>query len=207
MDLRLYWAESRKIRSMKVQKNTIVSLKYRLTDAQGNLIEESAGPMVYLHGGYDGTFPKIEEAVDGHDIGYETTIQLEPADAFGDYDPELLKIEARTRFPEPLEVGMQFEGLLEDAEADSDVDEDDALIYTVTDLAEDKVVLDGNHPLAGLALKFWLQISDVREATEEEVEEGHPKGAFGLDVDGDAEDDDGDDYPAPTTQGQRPTLH
>jgi FKBP-type peptidyl-prolyl cis-trans isomerase SlyD len=208
MGLRLYWAESRKIRSMKVQKNTIVSLKYRLTDAQGNLIEESAGPMVYLHGGYDGTFPKIEEAVDGHDIGYETTIQLEPADAFGDYDPELLKIEARTRFPEPLEVGMQFEGLLEDAEADSDVDEDDALIYTVTDLAEDKVVLDGNHPLAGLALKFWLQISDVREATEEEVEEGHPKGAFGLDVDGDAEDDDGDDdYPAPTTQGQRPTLH
>jgi len=48
---------------MKVQKNTIVSLKYRLTDAQDNLIEESAGPMIYLHGGYDGTFPKIEEAV------------------------------------------------------------------------------------------------------------------------------------------------
>ena len=60
---------------MKVQKNTIVSLKYRLTDAQDNLIEESAGPMIYLHGGYDGTFPKIEEAVDGHDVGYETTIQ------------------------------------------------------------------------------------------------------------------------------------
>ncbi len=189
---------------MKVQKNTIVSLKYRLTDAQGNLIEESSGPMIYLHGGYDGTFPKIEEAVDGHDIGYETTIQLEPEDAFGDYDPELLKIEARARFPEPLEVGMQFEGLLDDAEADAD--EEDALIYTVTDLAEDKVVLDGNHPLAGLALKFWLQISDVREATEEEVEEGHPKGAFGLDVD--AEDDEGDDdFPAPSIQEPRPTLH
>ena len=113
---------------MKVQKNTIVSLKYRLTDAQDNLIEESAGPMIYLHGGYDGTFPKIEEAVDGHDVGYETTIQLEPADAFGDYDPDLLKIEPRSRFPEPLEVGMQFEGLLDDdetpVEEEDDEDED-----------------------------------------------------------------------------------
>ena len=180
---------------MKVQKNTIVSLKYRLTDAQGNLIEESSGPMVYLHGGYDGTFPKIEEAVDGHDIGYETTIQLEPADAFGDYDPELLKIEARTRFPEPLEVGMQFEGLLDDAEADAD--EEDALIYTVTDLAEDKVVLDGNHPLAGMALRFWVQVEDVRAATDDEIENRHPEGgesfSFGMPNDDDGDDDE--DFP------------
>jgi FKBP-type peptidyl-prolyl cis-trans isomerase SlyD len=191
---------------MKVQKNTIVSLKYRLTDTDGHLIEESAGPMIYLHGGYEGTFPKIEEAVDGHDIGYETTIKLEPNDAFGDYDPELLKIEARSRFPEPLEVGMQFEGLLDTAEAaETEVDDDeDPLIYTVTDLAEDKVVLDGNHPLAGVALNFWLQISDVREATEEELEEGHPKGAFGLDI-ADEEDDDEEDYP--DLPEQRPTLH
>ncbi len=195
---------------MKVQKNTIVSLRYRLTDAQDNLIEESAGPMVYLHGGYEGTFPKIEEAVDGHDVGYETTIQLEPTDAFGDYDPELLKIEARSRFPEPLEVGMQFEGLLDDeadveAKADEE-DDEDALIYTVTDLAEDKVVLDGNHPLAGLALKFWLQIADVREATEEELEDGHPQGAFGLDVDGESDMDIDEEPPAPPVV-QRPTLH
>ena len=193
---------------MKVQKNTIVSLRYRLTDAQDNLIEESAGPMVYLHGGYEGTFPKIEEAVDGHDVGYETTIQLEPTDAFGDYDPELLKIEARSRFPEPLEVGMQFEGLLDDeadveAKADEE-DDEDALIYTVTDLAEDKVVLDGNHPLAGLALKFWLQIADVREATEEELEDGHPLGAFGMDDD----DDEAELEEEISRQTeQRPTLH
>ncbi|MFM1806492.1 MAG: hypothetical protein RL212_751 [Pseudomonadota bacterium] len=194
---------------MKVQKNTIVSLRYRLTDAQDNLIEESAGPMVYLHGGYEGTFPKIEEAVDGHDVGYETTIQLEPTDAFGDYDPELLKIEARSRFPEPLEVGMQFEGLLDDeadveAKADEE-DDEDALIYTVTDLAEDKVVLDGNHPLAGLALKFWLQIADVREATEEELEDGHPQGAFGMDIDDDDEAELEEEISRQTEQ--RPTLH
>ena len=74
---------------MKVQKNTVVSLKYRLTDAQGQVIEESGGPMVYLHGGYEGTFPRIEAAIDGQDIGFETTVALEPGDAFGDYNPEI----------------------------------------------------------------------------------------------------------------------
>ena len=96
---------------MKIEKNTVVSLRYKLTDAQNNIIEEPDSPMVYLHGGYDGTFPKIETALDGQDVGYETTLQLDPGDAFGEYDPELLKIEPRTRFPEPLEVGMQFEGV------------------------------------------------------------------------------------------------
>ena len=128
---------------MKIAKDTVVSVAYKLSDAQGNLIEESDEPMVYLHGGYDGTFPKIEEALDGQEAGYETLIQLEPQDAFGEYDPELVKVEERSRFPEPLEVGMQFEGTPEDGD-----DDIDSLIYSVTDVAEDKVVLDGNHPLA-----------------------------------------------------------
>lgn len=138
---------------MKIAKNTVVSVAYKLSDAQGNLIEESDEPMVYLHGGYDGTFPKIEEQLDGQEPGYQAQIQLEPQDAFGDYDPELVKIEPRDRFPEPLEVGMQFEGTPEDGD-----EEIDSLIYTVTDIAEDKVVLDGNHPLAGMALRFALTV-------------------------------------------------
>ena len=177
---------------MKISKNTIVSLRYKLTDAQNNVIEEPEAPMVYLHGGYDGTFPKIETALDGQDVGYETTLQLDPGDAFGEYDPELLKIEPRTRFPDPLEVGMQFEGVPDaddfsnDAEQASDVlddgDEDDpsALIYTVTDVAENQVVLDGNHPLAGMALRFWLQVEEVRIATDDEIQNRHPQGAEGL---------------------------
>lgn len=169
---------------MKIAKNTVVSVLYKLSDAQGNLIEESDEPMVYLHGGYDGTFPKIEEALDGHAEGFETQLQLEPDDAFGDYDAELVKVEPRDRFPEPIEVGMQFEGVPEDA------DEDDSIIYTVTDVAEDKVVLDGNHPLAGMALRFWLKVSDVREATAEEVGHGHAHGASGLEV---VEGDDDED--------------
>ena len=190
---------------MKIAKNTIVSLRYKLTDAQNNVIEEPDSPMVYLHGGYDGTFPKIETMLDGQDVGYEATIQLEPNEAFGDYDPELLKIEPRVRFPEPLEVGMQFEGVpeaeaQEGAEAASlaaavDDGDEDTLIYTVTDVADNQVVLDGNHPLAGMALRFWVQVEDIREATRNEIENGHPEGAesfiFGMpnDQDGDDEED------------------
>ena len=167
---------------MKIEKNTIVSLRYKLTDAQNNVIEEPDSPMVYLHGGYEGTFPKIESLLDGQDIGYEATIQLEPNEAFGEYDPELLKIEPRARFPEPLEVGMQFEGVPdseepEDASAVEDAEDgdDEPLIYTVTDVADNQVVLDGNHPLAGMALRFWVQVEDVRAATDDEIENRHPE--------------------------------
>ncbi|WP_162785015.1 FKBP-type peptidyl-prolyl cis-trans isomerase [Polynucleobacter necessarius] len=177
---------------MKIEKNTIVSLRYKLTDAQNNVIEEPDSPMAYLHGGYEGTFPKIETLLDGQDIGYEATIQLEPNEAFGEYDPELLKIEPRTRFPEPLEVGMQFEGV-PDAEEDAAADDadDEPLIYTVIDVADNQVVLDGNHPLAGMALRFWVQVEDVRAATDDEIENRHSEGgesfSFGM------PNDDGDD--------------
>jgi FKBP-type peptidyl-prolyl cis-trans isomerase SlyD len=182
---------------MKIEKNTVVSLIYRLTDAQDNLIEESSDPMVYLHGGYAGTFPKIEELLESQEIGFETKVQLEPQDAFGEYDAELLRIENRDRFPEPLEVGMQFEGIPsadeeedENAEFVDPDDEDlDSLIYTITDLAEDRVVLDANHPLAGIALRFWLQVTNVRPASTEEIENGRANDQIGLQVDQFEEDD------------------
>jgi FKBP-type peptidyl-prolyl cis-trans isomerase SlyD len=166
--------------------------------------------MVYLHGGYEGTFPKIETLLDGQDVGYEASIQLEPSEAFGEHDPELLKIEPRARFPEPLEVGMQFEGVpdAEDEGDAADVD-DEPLIYTVTDVADSQVVLDGNHPLAGMALRFWVQVEDIRAATDEEIENRHPEGgeafAFGMPDDS----DDGDDeFTGETSNpGSSPTLH
>ena len=190
---------------MKIEKNTIVSLRYKLTDAQNNVIEEPDSPMVYLHGGYEGTFPKIETLLDGQDIGYEASIQLEPSEAFGEYDPELLKIEPRTRFPEPLEVGMQFEGIPdadeESASAQEPDSDDEPLIYTVTDVADSQVVLDGNHPLAGMALRFWVQVEDVRAASEEEIQNRHPEGGesftFGMPND-DGDDDDGEEFPGAT---------
>jgi FKBP-type peptidyl-prolyl cis-trans isomerase SlyD len=198
---------------MKIEKNTVVSLRYKLTDAQNNIIEEPDSPMVYLHGGYEGTFPKIESLLDGQNLGYEASIQLEPSEAFGEYDPELLKIEPRARFPEPLEVGMQFEGV-PDAEEEGDsgeVDDDEPLIYTVTDVADSQVVLDGNHPLAGMALRFWVQVEDIRAATDEEIENRHPQDgegfAFGMPDD---EADDGDDElmdDIARPDNSSPTLH
>jgi FKBP-type peptidyl-prolyl cis-trans isomerase SlyD len=202
---------------MKIEKNTVVSLIYRLSDAQGNLIEESADPMIYLHGGYAGTFPKIEELLEGQEIGFETNVQLEPQDAFGDYDAELLRIEQRERFPEPLEIGMQFEGVPspddeeEGAEfiAADDEEDGESLIYTITDLAEDRVVLDANHPLAGMALRFWIQVTQIRVATSEEVENGRAEDAMGLmigDQDDDTDYDNLDDYMSPSPSNH-PTLH
>ncbi|WP_338844523.1 peptidylprolyl isomerase [Massilia sp. W12] len=171
---------------MKIAKNTVVTVRYKLSDAQGNLIEDGREPMVYLHGDYENTLPKIEEALDGQQAGFSTTIQVEPEDAFGEYDPELVKLEPRHRLPSPLEVGMQFEGLPEGAE-----DDEDAVIFTVTRIVDDMVELDGNHPLAGIALRFFLEVEEVRAATDEEIAHGHVHGAHGHDHDDD--DDEGED--------------
>ena len=165
---------------MKIGKNKVVTVEYTLHDAQGNMIEQGAEPMVYLHGGYENTLPKIEEALEGKEAGYKVEIHLEPEDAFGDYDAELVKVEVRNRFPEPLEVGMQFEGVPDSEEEDED---GDGLIFTITDIAEDKVVLDGNHPLAGMALRFSCEVTDVRAATEAEIAHEHAHS-------GDDEDDE-----------------
>jgi FKBP-type peptidyl-prolyl cis-trans isomerase SlyD len=207
---------SSRISLMKIEKNTVVSLIYRLSDAQGNLIEESADPMIYLHGGYAGTFPKIEELLEGQEIGFETDLQLEPHDAFGDYDAELLRIEQRDRFPEPLEIGMQFEGVPSpDDEEDgaefiaADDEDEETLIYTITDLAEDRVILDANHPLAGMALRFWIQVTEIRLASSEEVENGRAEDAMGLMI-GDQDDDtDYDNLDDLISNGpdNHPTLH
>ncbi|MEY3776051.1 MAG: hypothetical protein RIR83_75 [Pseudomonadota bacterium] len=182
---------------MKVKKNTVVSLIYRLTDAQDNLIEESAEPMIYLHGDYEGTFPKIEEALEGQEIGFETRLQLEPADAFGEYDAEFEGI------PGLDEVSDDPQSLSE-----VDEDEDDTLyIYTITDLAEDRVILDANHPLAGLALRFWIQVANIRPATNEEVSNGRADGQTGLMIGNDEEDYENlDDY-LDSASANHPTLH
>lgn len=161
---------------MQIGKNTVVSVSYTLSDAQGNEIEKSQEPMIYLHGGYDNTLPKIEQALEGKDVGYVAHIQLDPVDAFGDYDTGLIKIEPVELLPQPLEVGMQFEGQPED-------EDHEPVIYTVTEVADGKAVLDGNHPLAGIAVRFEIAVENVREASPEEVAHGHVHGAHGHDHD------------------------
>ncbi|MDB5805781.1 MAG: peptidylprolyl isomerase [Betaproteobacteria bacterium] len=158
---------------MQIAHNSVVTISYSLFDAQGELIEKSPSPVTYLHGGYDNIFPLVEQALQGKTVGDSINVKLEPADAFGDYDEELLRVEPRGQFPETLEIGMQFEGIPgEEADADAE-------IFTVTDIADDKVVLDANHPLAGLSLVFECEVLEVREANEEEAEHGHVHGPEG----------------------------
>lgn len=152
--------------NMTVAKDTVVTLDYSVSDPDGVLVDAGEDPIVYLHGGYDDVFPMIEEAIEGKKIGESVTVKMQPADAFGEYDAELIQIESRSDFPKELQVGMQFEG------APDGSDDDDFQIYRVTEIADDKVVLDGNHPLAGMALVFTCTVTAVRPASPAEIERG-----------------------------------
>jgi len=153
--------------TMQVVKNTVVTLDYSVTDPDGELVDAGKEPLVYLHGGYDDIFPMIEEALQEKKVGESVVVKMQPDDAFGEYDAELIQIESRSAFPKELQVGMQFEGLPEGG------DEDEVIIYRVTEIADDRVVLDGNHPLAGMALVFTCTVTAVRPASSEEIAHGH----------------------------------
>lgn len=156
---------------MQIAMNTAVSITYELKNSAGKVLEESKDPVTYLHGGYDNIFPKVEEALHGKSVGETVEITLEPADAFGDYDEGLVQIEPLSAFPtKDLKVGMQFEG--EDETGD-------VVLYTITDIADGKVVVDGNHPWAGERLLFKCTVTNVRSAGKEEVEHGHVHGEGG----------------------------
>jgi len=144
-----------------IAKNAVVSLEVELSDIWGNLIQKSEEPVQYLHGGYGDIFPVVEAALEGKRERDRVEVRMEPEEAYGDYDEELVQLVPRDQFPEGLEIGMRVEG-----EAGSD---SEGMLYTVTDMAEGKVVLDGNHPLAGLALKFECTVAGVRPATETEI--------------------------------------
>jgi FKBP-type peptidyl-prolyl cis-trans isomerase SlyD len=171
--------------AMKIAKNTVVTVNYKLSDAQNNLIEDGSQPMVYLHGGYENTLPKIEEELDGKEVGYASTIQIEPDDAFGDYDAGA----GQGRAAQPP-AGAAGSGHAVRRHARRRRRRREAMIFTVTDIADDKVVLDGNHPLAGMALRFELSVIDVRAATEEEIAHEHVHGAHGHHH---GDEDDGDE--------------
>jgi len=158
---------------VQIGKDTVVTLTYQLTTLSGELLEEATleSPAVYLHGGYDGIFPKVEESLEGKATDDELDVVLEADDAFGEYDAELVRVEPAHLFPKEVQVGMQLEGASEDGEH--------VMLYTVTDVAEGQVVVDGNHPLAGQSLRLQCRVRDVRAALPEEVEHGHVHGAHG----------------------------
>lgn len=158
---------------MNIGKNTVVTLHYEMTDSDGEVLEESGSVLSYLHGGHSGIFPLVEAGLEGKTVGAELALSLDPPDAFGDYDEALIRIEPREVFPENIEIGTQFEGVPQGEEDDRWV------LYTVTDIADGKVVVDGNHPLAGERLIFKCKVAEVRAATKDEVQHGHAHGDHG----------------------------
>ncbi|TMH69170.1 MAG: peptidylprolyl isomerase [Betaproteobacteria bacterium] len=154
---------------MNVFPNTVVTITFKLFDAGNRLIEEAGEPIAYLHGGHSGIFPKIEQALNHKKVGESISVTLEPVDAFGEYDAEMVRVEALANLPSDVTVGGHLI-------AEQDGQE---VVWRVTDIADGKAVLDGNHELAGQRLRFDCTVLDIRPATKEEITHGHVHGAGG----------------------------
>ena len=155
---------------MSIKKNSVVTLHYEMFNAEDQLIDKTEQPIAYLHGGYDGIFPLVEEALHEKNVGDVVEVVMQPEDAFGEHEPELIRIEPVDAFPVEVEVGMMFE---------TDMPDGDVVVFRVTDVADGKAVVDGNHPLAGMKIRFKATVDSVRDATAEEIEHGHVHGPQG----------------------------
>ena len=154
---------------MEITEQCVVALTWTLKDTLGEELDVLDEPVEFLVGGND-LLARIEEALQGHGVGATLSLHLEPEDAFGDFQDQLLFLEPRALFPAELEEGMTFEGSALPEGCNPDAPRD--VLYTVSEIYPEHVVLDGNHPLAGIAIRLHLKVCGVRQATEEEVSRG-----------------------------------
>jgi FKBP-type peptidyl-prolyl cis-trans isomerase SlyD len=155
---------------MKITQDTVVTMHYKVVNAQGQLLDKAQEPTSYLHGGYDNTLPKIEEALEGQDVGFETTLKLAAADAFGERDESLVQTISKKDFPPGVKVGGQLRGRSADGQEQ---------VFNVVKIKGDQVILDANHPWAGQNLSLTLKVLEVRAASADEVTHRHAHGAHG----------------------------
>jgi FKBP-type peptidyl-prolyl cis-trans isomerase SlyD len=154
---------------MEIKQQCVVALTWTLKDTLGEELDVLDEPVEFLVGGED-LFEAIEEALQGHEVGATLDLQIEPEQGFGDFNDQLVFLEPRKLFPPELEEGMTIEGSSLPAGCHPDAPKD--VLYTVTEIYPEHVVLDGNHPLAGIALRLSLTVEAIREATEEEIGRG-----------------------------------
>lgn len=154
---------------MKITPQCVVALTWTLKDTLGEILDELEEPVEFLLGG-DDLLAKIEQALQGHEPADRLELHLEPENAFGDYDENLVFLEPRNIFPAELEEGMTFDGAALPAGANREIPHEH--IFTVTEIYPEHVVLDGNHPLAGIALRLAVRVEAVRDATEQEIGKG-----------------------------------
>ena len=156
---------------MQIAKNSVVTIHYRMFDTEGKLLDQTEEPIAYLHGGYDNILPLVEEALHGKQAGDSVEVVMAPEDAFGEYEAELVRVEEKDVFPQEVSVGMVFEA---DDPASGEV-----MFFRVTEIEGTKVVVDGNHPFAGVTIKFVANVESVRAANDEEIGHGHVHGEHG----------------------------
>jgi len=153
---------------MQATRGAVVSFNYTLTDDDGNTIDTNEGhaPLSYLHG-YDNIIPGLESALEGAEVGFSQNVTVEPAEAYGEVDQEAIFEVSRDKFPPEMELapGMQFAGETPSGDVP----------LTVVEVRDDAVVVDANHPLAGTRLHFDVEVVDIREATDDELQAGHPE--------------------------------
>ena len=154
---------------MNITNDCVVALTWVLKDTQGEILDELDDPVEFYLGGHD-LLEKIQQALQGHEVGDLLDLHLEPEEAFGDFDELLVFLEPRALFPVEIEEGMTIEGHALPKGCNEDAPKD--VIYTVTDIYPEHVVIDGNHPLSGMALRISLKITGVRHATSQEISHG-----------------------------------
>ncbi len=154
---------------MEINNQCVVALTWTLKDTLGELLDQLDDPVDFLVGGGD-LFASIEAALQGHSAGARLELHLEPEQAFGEFDEQLVFLEARGLYPDGIEEGLAFEGHA--LPVGTSINGPKNLLYTVTEIYPEHVVLDGNHPLAGIALRLSLTVAAVREATEVEIGAG-----------------------------------
>ncbi|MCF8058862.1 MAG: peptidylprolyl isomerase [Bacteriovoracaceae bacterium] len=159
---------------MQVEEKKVVSIHYKLTDDDGNILDssENAQPLVFIHG-IGMLIPGLEKALEGKVKGDKLNVSVKPEDGYGERDEGLTQMVPKTQFDdtETIQIGMQFQ-----VETEQGV-----LVVTVTKVTDDEVKIDGNHPLAGVNLNFDVSVEEIREATQEELDHGHVHGAGGHD--------------------------
>ena len=153
-----------------IKNGKVVNLAYTLKNDGGEVLDQadSKDPFTYLHGGSQ-IVPGLESALEGLNVGDKKKVTVKPEDGYGEINEELKLSVARSQFPKEMEVeeGMQFETSSPDGAG---------MVFTVEEIQGDKVMIDGNHPLAGETLHFDVEVLEVRDATAEEVEHGHAHG-------------------------------
>jgi len=147
-----------------VEQHKVVSFVYSIVDESGELLEQSDIPISYVHGGKHDLFEKVEAGLDGCVAGDTIEVSLTPEEGFGAHDPELTYTDKLENVPDEFRsIGAEVEMMN---------DQGDSRKFTVTRIENGKLTVDGNHPMAGKAITFRIKVTDIREATAEEIANG-----------------------------------